>query len=455
MKKQFIIILWVLTPFFLFAQDIEKNSFTLKEAQAFAIENNASIKNANVDTEIARKKVWETTAIGLPQVSGGVNYQNTFSVPEMSFGAYVDWEAMDPNATITPLDVLSHYVMSEPMQLGVKENVTWDITVSQLIFSGEYIVGLQAAKTYQQISELGVLKAEIETKKLISETYVLTQVLTENRDLIEESLTNTKKLLEEMQATQKAGFLDKTSVDQFQLTVYNLTNALSSVEKQIESMKILLKYQMGMDINQKIELTESAEDILYKIDAGSLLVQEFNINEHIDYQMLEAQEKITSLSLKRQRATILPTVSGFYKHQEQVKTAAFNFFSPDIVGVSLKIPILSSGGRWSKIQQSKMELVKIQNTKLEVENALNMQVIQNRNNFITAQEKHILEKQTLALSKTIYENTLIMFRNGSASSLEVTQAQNQMLSAQTNYYTSVLELLQAKNNLDKALNNYK
>jgi outer membrane protein TolC len=266
MKKQFVFIILILMPFLLLAQSGEKNAFTLAEAQAFAVENSVNVKNATLDTEIAKKKVWETTAIGLPQVSGSVNYQNTFTVPEMSFGGFVDWQAMDPLTPVTPSDVLANYVMGEPMELGVAENFTWDITVSQLIFSGEYIVGLQAAKTYQQISGLSVVKAEIETKKLISETYVLVQVLTENKSLIAESLENTEKLLVEMQATNKAGLLDKTSVDQFQLTVYNLTNALSSLEKQVETMKILLKYQMGMDITQEIELTESAEDILFKVE---------------------------------------------------------------------------------------------------------------------------------------------------------------------------------------------
>jgi outer membrane protein len=454
MKKQFVIIILILTPFLLLAQSVEKNSFTLAQAQAYALENSVNVKNATLDTEIAKKKVWETTAIGLPQVSGGVDYQNTFTVPEMSLGGYVDWQAMDPMTPVVPADVLANYVMGDPIELGVAQNVTWNITVSQLIFSGEYIVGLQAAKTYRQISELSVIKTEIELKKLISETYVLVQVLTENKNLIAESLTNTEKLLEEMQATNKAGLLDKTSVDQFQLTVYNLTNALSSLEKQVETMHLLLKYQMGMDINQEIELTESAEDILFRVDGEHLLLQEFSIGNHIDYQILETQEKITTLSLKREKATILPTLSAFYQHQEQVETASFSFFSPDMIGVSLSIPLFSSGGRYSKIQQSKLELIKIQNTKADVESALNMQVVQNKNSFITAQEKHLLEKRNLELAKTIYENTLIMFRNGSASSLEVTQAQNQMLTSQTNYYNSIMELLQAKNNLDKALNNY-
>ena len=454
MKRQIVVIIFALIPLLYFAQESEIMSFTLEEAQNYAIENSVKIKNANIDNEIAKNKVWETTAIGLPQVSGNIKYQNTFTVPEMSFGGYIDWQAMDPTIPVTSGYVLSNYVMPEPIQMGVKENVTWDVTVSQLVFSGEYLVGLQAAKTYQQISEMAIVKAEIGLKSLISETYVLVKVLQENKIIIVESLENTEKLLVEMKATNKAGLLDKTSVDQFQLTVFNLTNAVSSIEKQIQTMKLLLKYQMGMDIKQEILLTESVEDILAKVNGEQLLLQEFVVNNHIDYQMLNVQEEVTSLALKRQKSTVLPTLSAFYRHQEQMKTAEFNFFSPDMIGATLSIPIFSSGGRYSKIEQSKLDLLKLQNTKFDVESALNMQVEQNKNAFITASEKYSLEKQNLVLSKTIYNNTLIMFQNGTASSLELTQAQNQMLTAQTGCYNSLLELLQAKNKLDKALNNY-
>jgi outer membrane protein TolC len=92
--------------------------------------------------------------------------------------------------------------------------------------------------------------------------------------------------------------------------------------------------------------------------------------------------------------------------------------------------------------------------KYDIESALTMQVTQYRNNFITANQKYLLQKETLQLAESIYDNTLIKFKNGTASSLELTQAQNQMLTAQTGCYNAILELLQAKNNLDSALNNY-
>ena len=449
-----IFILFILVPFVFVAQENGARSLTLEEAQVYAVENSVKVKNAKVDQEITEKTIWKTIAIGLPQANGSVNYQNIFKVPEMNFGGYVDWEAMDPMSYITPVDVYTNYVEGQPIQLGVKQNITWDVTVNQIIFNGEYLVGLQAIKTLRKTSEIIIERAEADVKALITETYVLVKILEENKLILEESLQNTSVLLEEMELTNKAGFIDKTSVDQFQLTVHNLTNAVSTVEKQISTMKLLLKYQMGMDINQEIVLSESADEILSNVDGDKLLLQDFVLDNNLDYRMLNIQEESAFLTLKQQKSHILPSLVGFYRHQEQMKTADFNFANPNMIGVTLSIPILSSGSRWSDTEKAKLELIKIQNTKTDVVSALNMQVVQNRNNFITASEKYDLEKQNLVLAKKIYDNTLIMFKNGTASSLEVTQAQNQMLQSQTGCYNAILELLQAKSNLDKTLNNY-
>jgi outer membrane protein TolC len=447
-------IILILSPLLFYAQDGVKTSFTLEEAQNYALENSLKVKNAKIDTQITEKTIWQTISIGLPQANGSVNYTNIFKVPEMSFGGYVDWGAMDPMSYITPMDVFANYVEGEPIQLGVKQNITWDITVNQIIFNGEYLVGLQALKTMRKTTDVLLEKAEADTKDLISETYILVQILEENRLIIERSLKNTENLLAEMEATNKAGFLDKTSVDQFRLTSHNLTNAVSTIEKQIQTMMLLLKYQMGLDINQEIILTESADEILLKVDNNKLLLQPFSIENNLNYRMLNIQEESAMLTVKQHKSHVLPSVVAFYRHQEQMKTADFNFSNPNMVGVTVSVPILSSGARWARTEKAKLDLIKVQNVKYDIESALTMQVTQYRNNFITANQKYLLQKETLQLAESIYDNTLIKFKNGTASSLELTQAQNQMLTAQTGCYNAILELLQAKNNLDSALNNY-
>lgn len=436
------------------AQDEEKSSFTLLEAIAFAQENNANVKNAEVDMEIAKKKVWETTAIGLPQVTGSVNYTNTFDVPEMSFGPYIAWDMMPPGDPITPETIGAYTMPGQIIELGVKENVAWDITVSQLIFSGEYIVGLQASKAFQQMSDLSYEKANIDINQQISDSYLLVKMLEKNYQNVETSLENTRLLLKEMETTNEVGFADKNSVDQFRLTVSNLGNVLLSMERQINTSKMLLKYQMGYDMDKEIELTQNLEEVFAALDYESYLTKEFTVENHIDYQILDTQEKLTLLSLKQQKSKSLPTIAAFYKHQEQFETPDFNFFNPNMVGVSLTVPIFSSFSRSSKVKQAKLELIKAQNSKAMVASGLSLQIQQARGDFSTAFEKYTVEKENLALAEKIYDDTVKKFKNGNASSLEVTQAQNQMLNTQSSYYTAIFELLQAKNTLDKALNNY-
>ncbi|MBN2682631.1 MAG: TolC family protein [Bacteroidales bacterium] len=453
MKRLLIITTLTLLTNFLFAQTVEKLSFTMQEAVEFAKENNSLVKNSLIDIEIADKKVWETTAIGLPQVNGSASYSNIFSVPEMSFGPYIDWYSMPAGTAITPELIGAYTREGNSIQLGVKENVTWDITVSQLIFSGEYLVGLQASRTYREMSDLGLEKSLLDVKQQVSDAYILVLLLKRNYQNIEKSLENTKKLLVEMEATNKVGFSDKQGVDQFRLTVANLGNALLSIQRQVNTAEMLLKLQMGYEIGKGISLSQTLDEIFENNDYANYVNQEFSIENNIEYKIFNTQEKLTLLSLKQQKSKSLPTLSGFYKHQEQFKSADFNFFNPNMIGVSLNVPIFSSFSRHSKIQQAKLELLKVQNTKIQVSDGLQVQISQAGNDLSTAWEKFTVEKENLCLAEKIYNDTVIKFKNGTSSGLELTQAQNQMLNTQSSYFTAMFEVLKAKNTLDKALNN--
>lgn len=453
MKRIIIITIFTLLTGSLFAQEENKSSFTLEEAIEFAKLNNTNVKNSEIDIQIAKKKVWETTAIGLPQVSGSASYSNIFSVPEMSFGPYVDWYSIPDGTVITPEVIYAYTKDGNIMQLGVKQNVTWDITVTQLIFSGEYLVGLQASRTFQQMSDLGFEKASIEVKQQVADTYILVLLLERNYQNIETSLENTKKLLQEMEVTNTVGFVDKTGVDQFRLTVANLGNVLLSMQRQTNTSRMLLKLQMGYNMENEIQLAQSLEEIFAVNDYTTYINQEFNVENHIDFKLLDTQEKLSLLSVKQQKSKALPTISGFYKHQGQLESPEFNFFNPNMVGISLNVPIFSSFGRSAKLQQAKLELIKTQNTKIQVVDGLQLQIAQARNELSSSFEKYTVEKENLTLAEKIFDDTVLKFKNGFSSGLELTQAQNQMLNTQASYFTAMFEVLKAKNTLDKALNN--
>jgi outer membrane protein TolC len=188
------------------------------------------------------------------------------------------------------------------------------------------------------------------------------------------------------------------------------------------------------------------------------LETEFKLFNHIDYRMLDTREKSLKLLLKKEKADYLPTISAFFSHSRMAMRDSFNFFSKEkwfpssMVGLNINIPIYSSGMRGARVAQAKLELQKAINLKKQVEDGLQLELLQSRSAFSDALEKNQGSQQNVDLAKKIYEKTLVKYGSGTASSLELTQAHNQYLTAESNYTRAVVELLGAKIRLDKALN---
>ena len=440
-------------------------SLSLKQAQEYAIKNNANSRNSVLDMEIAKKKVWETTAIGMPQVNAAGNYQHLFVVPELSFpGTKLSHDNIqfDPATGIGTISNLqlntgeNIYLNTEPgaaLKLGVANNVTFNFTVSQLLFSGEYIVALQATKVFYQMTAQNKEKTEIDLKETIANSYALALVLEQSRNVLTQSQENTNKTLSDMQQMLKQGLVENTDVDQIELVSLTLKNALSSMNRQIDATYDLIKFQIGMPFADKIILTDNLDGIANTVNLESIIGTQFNINNNLDYQILTTSEAISALNLKREKSTYLPTLNAVYQHTQLLNEPTFNVTPKDVFVVSMNVPIFSSGSRNVKVQQRTMELQKTKNTKENLANGLQLQYITTRNELTTAYETYLNNKKNIELTKRIYDKTLIKFNEGIASSREITDNLNQYLTVQTNLYNSIFSIISAKNKLDKLNNN--
>jgi outer membrane protein TolC len=435
-------------------------TLTLKQAQEYAIKNNANSRNSTLDMEIAKKKIWETTAFGLPQVNAQANYQHLFTVPELSLGGSTYLATTLPPGTpitsddITNQNVYMGFTPAPPIKLGVENNTTFDLTVSQLIFSGEYIVGLQATKVFYTMTDQNRQKVEIDLKENVANTYAMALVFEQSRNVLNQSLENTNKTLSDMQQMYKQGLVENTDVDQIELVSLTLKNSVSSLSRQIDATYDLLKFQLGMPFGDKIVLTDNIESIGNSVNLEMLMSTQFNINNNLDYQILQTSEAISNLNLKREKSTYLPNLMAVYRHQEQMNPADFNFNPKDVFQIAMNVPIFSSGQRNSKVQQRKMELQQVINTKDNVANGLQLQYINTLNELTTAYEKFQNDKKNIELTKRILDKSMIKFTEGLASSRDITEFLNQYLTAQGNMYNSMLSLISAKNKLDKLNNNF-
>lgn len=434
-----------------FSQDNKEIlKLSISEAQTYALQNNRSIQSAKIDIKIANKKIWETTAIGLPQMNFATNYQHQFVVPQISFGQYLDVNSL-PDGAITKNDILSAYKNSSPVSLGVQNNTTFDFIVSQLIFSGEYLVGLQAMTVLKQVSEKTLFKTEVQTKESVASTYYLVLVLGENVRVLNESLKSIDQTYNDLVKMNQQGFNEETDVDQIKINRTNIQTLITSLESQKEISIKLLKYQLGVDFSQPLVLTDSLPGIIDQGNIQYLSSTQFNLESSVDYQMISNLEKVSALMLKREQSKFLPTISAFYRHQEQAKKAFFNFAVKDVIGVTLSLPIVTSGMRNSKVSQAKFDLEKSHLNKENAGQGLTMEFESALSSYQTAFSNFTTNKESMTLSKKVYDKTIIKYHEGVSSSFELTQNQNQFLTAESNYYNSVLSLLNAKAKLDRIL----
>ncbi|MCK9618125.1 MAG: TolC family protein [Lentimicrobiaceae bacterium] len=446
------------------AQEQPLKKFSLKEAQEYAIKNSYQTQNAVRDIQIAKLRVNQTTGIGLPQVSASVSYNNFINIPTQ----------LMPNFLTPAVDgvLLEHGLIDTnqmlPMsgdkfkvQFGSKHTATANITASQLIFDGSYIVGLQAAKVYVELSQNGLAKSEIETKETVAQSYYLILVALENRRVLAASIENLNKTLYETQQLYDNGFVEDSDVDQLQLMVSSLRSKQNMVDRQIELAYNLLKYQMGLGITEKIDLTDKLDYLVADAIAENLVQQQLNYNKHIDIKSLNTQKQLLGLNLKKDRYAYLPTMSAFYSYEWNAQRNKFNFFESgqdwfktNILGFSLNIPLWSSGIRSTQVKMDKIELQKINTTIEQVKQGLVLDVENNRSSLKTFTDQYINDKENMELSEKIYEKNLLKYHEGVTSSLDLTQAHNQYLTSQGTYFNTLLELLNSKSKLTKALNNY-
>jgi outer membrane protein len=416
------------------AQDTLRLS--LNDALKIAQENNLNIKNSQLDLKMAQKKIWETTAIGLPHVDGTAKYTFQPKVPTLPATTF------DPNAK--PGDVI---------ELGVKQNIVYDLTASQLIFNGAYLIGLKASRAYYNFSEESLEKAMLEINESVTNTYYMILVGEESRKILAINLENVNKTSAEITEMFKQGFVEKTDVDQLELTANTITNAIFQIDNNLDMASRLLKIQLGLAESAKIKLTDQLGMEEAQVAHLTKLANEpFILENSVDFKLVSTAELLAKYDYKREMSNSLPVIAAFYNHQEKWKKPAFDFAPKDMIGINLSLPIFSSGQRSASVSQKRMAFEKATNSKLFAGNTLLMQSSQYQNDLRSKLDKFQIQKKSKDLSDVIYQRTLEKYKQGISSSQELMTIQNQYLNNLTNYFQGIYDVVGAKTKLEKLFN---
>ncbi len=410
---------------------------SMQEAIDYAVKNNYDNKVALKDIEAAKQKKWETTTIGLPQIEGKVDYQN--NIKQL-------FDPVDFNQDGFP-------------DFGAKHSVTAGVTLTQLIFDGTYLVALQSAKTFLKISEQAKEKTELATKQAVINAYGNVLVAEKSLDILENNKRILAKNLSETQKIFENGLTEEENVEQLQITLGTLENNIRNTQRLKDIAYKMLNVSLGNSIDKKVELSDTLENLAIQNTDLGLLSKTFNIDSHIDYRIANNNREANELLLKLERNRQLPTLAAFINYNGIANSNSFSFFnssqqwrSTSLFGVSLNVPIFGSFRARSRIKQAKLELESSDIRLEEIKQKLNLQAQTAKSEYQLSIENYETAKQNLQLAERIEKKQQVKFFEGLSSSFDLSQAQNQLYTQQSNYVQSMLNVIAKKAQLESALN---
>lgn len=433
-----------------FAQELEANksySFSLQQAIEFGLENNYSSQISSKEIEKSLKQKWEIIAQGLPQIKGNVDYRNQLKQPVTLLPA--ELAGGEPGTFV-------------PVRFGTQQNLSGTATWDQLIFDPSYIVGIQSVKTLLAISKNAKTKTDQEVKLAIINAYGNVLLSQESVDILKKNIETLDKNYRDTQKIFENGLAEEEDVEQLEITLLGLKNNLSRSERMQDISLEMLNLTLGLPVETEVTLTENLDGLAMEYFDLALLSSEIPVEENIDYRIAENQAESAKIFVRLEQAKALPTLTSFVNYGFQGFSEEFTFFkdsqeyfTQSILGVSLNIPIFSSGLRGARTQQKKIEYEQALLQLEETKNKVQLEINSAKSDYEFSLENYQTQKRNLELSERIENKNQIKFFEGLASSFELSEAQRQLYAAQQELLQSMLNVITNKVALENLLDTSK
>ena len=418
------------------------HNFDLSECIEYALENNLNVINTSLDKEIADTQVGKTLSMGLPQVNinSGINYNYKVQ------SSLIDASNFDPTL---PEGTESRVAFGQSYDGNI------NLTARQLIFDGSFFVGMQAARTYRELSTKEHIKTKIDVVEAVAKAYYNALVTSERLELVETNYERLDSLLNDVQVMYDNGFAEKIDVSRLKVQHNNLVVDRNKLIQYNKISNDLLKFQMGMPLNSELTLKDELSKMVFE-QVGEAQ-QDFNYTKRIEYSQLQTNMALVNLDLKNNRVQYVPNLYAQFNYGYNTATSQSSewfdgsrWFNYGAIGLSLNIPIFDGFLKSNRIQKNKIQISQIEHTMDLVENSIDLEIRQAHINMNSAIENMEAQKENMLLAEEVYNVTKIKYEEGIGSNSEVLDADTSLKTAQTNYYNALYDALVYKIDLQKA-----
>ena len=420
----------------------ENVNLSLNQAIEFALLNNVNVKNSTLDESIARQKVKELTGLGTPQISGSAEIDKFLEIP----------------TTFVPAQFFNGKEGTfAPVKFGQPYSSSVGVSASQLLFDGNYLVGLKASRSYEELSRKQTKQTKIETAVSVSKAYYNVLVNQARFELVNANVERLKKLRNDIKATYETGFAEKLDFDRMDLTYNIMLVQQQNIQKLVDLSYILLKFQLGMDLKSNITLTDKLDEAKW---SEVSMPDAADPSKRIEYSVLQTARRLDELDMKRYKSTYLPSLVAFGSYSYNASRSDFTIFDPAyrwyptaVIGAKLSVPIWDGLQKNSRVQQAKMALQKVDNTLANLQQAIGLEYASAKINLQNSIAELETNRKNREIAKEIVRASKIKYDNGIGSSQEVVDSETTLKEAETNYFNVLYQTIVSKIDLDKSLGN--
>jgi len=413
------------------AQNTTTHEFTIQQAVDYARKNNVQVKNALLNIQSQQQTNREITAGALPTITGSIGMTDYIKIPTSLIPGEIFGQ---PAGT---------YI---PVQFGTKYNSTANIQLQQTLFDGQVFIGLQARETSIQFQTKNKEVTEEAIKTNIYKIYYQLVLSKTQIDLLDANIARLQKLEHDANELYKNGFAEKLDIDKVTVQLANLQTEKLKALNMISIGYLALKTLMGMPVKDVLTLVDKISEDQIKEDFSNDTAYQYA--DRKDFQYLSLARKLNEFNIKRYQLSYIPVLSLNGSYSKNAQRNSFDFlskgdwFTTSYVGLNLAIPIFDGFARSARISRSKIELKETDNQIDNLKLSIDGEVEQAKINFKTSLSTMDFQKKNMQLAETVYNQTKKKFESGTGSNTEISAAQTDLVTAQTNYinalYTAII-----------------
>jgi len=441
----------------------QKYSLSASQAAELALKNVTDIKNLKLDREIQIAKNKEYVGQTMPQINGSAQMQHFFAIPVTLLPDFISPSVYQvlvdqgvKNGSGVPITRPAADTKYFPAQFGVPWQTTAGVQFQQLLFQPDLFIALKARKKAVDYTDATIKVMEDSIKSNVYRSYYSVLVAEKRKFYLDESIKRLNKLKSDQEKLFKNGFIEHLDLDKTQVGLNNLTTTSAQIGNLIEIGYASLKFALA--INQKDTLVLSDSLSIDIVKKGLLEMGNFNYADRKEIQLLNIVKDLQGLDLKRNKLAYLPTLATYFSYSKNALRSDFSFFDfsqkwfkTSVWGLNLSVPIFDGGQKLNRTRQANYNLQKTTNTIENLERAIDLQLTAANVVFKNALSTLDVQERNVQLAEKVYNITKKKYEQGLGSSFELLQTQQDLESAQSNYFQSLFDAVSAKISFTKAL----